>query len=172
VCWTEAPSSLSALRRQRDRWQRGLIQVLWRYRGMMGRRRYGTVGMFALPYFWAFEALGPIIEVTGYVVITLSTAFGWLAPALAFTFFGISVALGIAFSLGALLVEERAFQRYRRWRCFTRLVLAAGIENLGYRQWYALIRVRATWSQLRGREQQWGEMPRAGFTPASAPSKS
>jgi cellulose synthase/poly-beta-1,6-N-acetylglucosamine synthase-like glycosyltransferase len=172
VCWTEAPSSLSSLRSQRDRWQRGLIQVLWRYRAMMGRRRYGTVGTFALPYFWAFEALGPIIEVAGYVVITISTAFGWLAPALAFTFFGISVALGIAFSLGALLVEERAFQRYRRWRCFARLVLAAGIENLGYRQWYALIRVRATWSQLRGREQQWGEMTRAGFTPASAPSKS
>jgi hypothetical protein len=80
--------------------------------------------------------------------------------------------LGIAFSFGALLVEERPFQRYRRWRCFGRLVLAAAIENLGYRQWYALIRVRATWSQLRGREQRWGEMSRAGFSPASAPSKS
>jgi hypothetical protein len=50
--------------------------------------------------------------------------------------------------------------------------MAAGLENLGYRQWYALIRVRATWSQLRGREQRWGEMTRAGFSPANAPSKS
>ena len=52
------------------------------------------------------------------------------------------------------------------------LVLAAAVENLGYRQWYALIRVRATWAQLRGRELRWGEMARAGFSPASAPSKS
>jgi cellulose synthase/poly-beta-1,6-N-acetylglucosamine synthase-like glycosyltransferase len=170
VCWTEAPSSLAALRSQRNRWQRGLLQVLWRYRDMIGRRRYGSVGVFALPYFMAFEAAGPLIEVTGYVVILTSLAFGWLPMSLALAFFGVAVALGIAFSFGALLVEERAFQRYRRWRCFARLVLAAAIENLGYRQWYALIRVHATWSQLRGREQRWGEMARSGFSPADARS--
>ena len=172
VCWTEAPSSLHALRTQRERWQRGLLQVLWRYRDMLGRPRYGSVGMFAIPYFVAFEAIGPLVEVTGYAVITLSLIFGWLPVWLALAFFGVAVVLGIAFSFGALLVEERAFQRYRRWRCFGRLVLAAAIENLGYRQWYALIRVRATWAQLRGREQRWGEMARSGFSPASAPSKS
>jgi cellulose synthase/poly-beta-1,6-N-acetylglucosamine synthase-like glycosyltransferase len=172
VCWTEAPASLATLKSQRNRWQRGLLQMLWQYRGMIGHRRYGSVGMFALPYFVAFEALGPVIEVTGYAVITLSLLFGWLSTVMAVAFFGVAVALGIAFSLGALLVEERAFQRYRRWRCFGRLVLAAGIENLGYRQWYALVRTHATWSQLRGRPLQWGEMARAGFASANAPAKS
>lgn len=172
VCWTEAPGSLSALKSQRCRWQRGLLEVLWRYRGMVGRPRYGSVGMFALPYFAAFEALGPVVEVTGYAVVLLSLALGWLSTAMAVAFFGVAVVLGIAFSFGALLVEERAFQRYRRWRCFGRLVLAAGLENLGYRQWYALIRMRASWSQMRGRPQRWGEMARSGFTPANAPSKS
>ena len=172
VCWTEAPDSLPALRSQRNRWQRGLIQLLWKYRGMIGRRRYGSVGTLALPYFVAFEALGPLIEVTGYLAITLSLAFGWLSTAMAVAFFGVAVALGIAFSFGALLVEERAFQRYRRWRCFGRLVLAAGIENLGYRQWYALIRVHACWEQFRRRPQEWGEMSRSGFSSATAPTKS
>jgi hypothetical protein len=74
----------------------------------------------------------------------------------------------MALSFGALLVEERAFQRYRSWRCFGRLVLAAGIENLGYRQWYALIRVHASWRQLKRRPQSWGDMARSGFSPASA----
>ena len=172
VCWTEAPSSLAALRTQRDRWQRGLLQMLWDYRGMVGRRRYGAVGMFGLPYFVLFEALGPVIEVAGYFVVTASLTFGWIPPSMAIVFFGVSVALGIAFSFGALLVEERAFQRYRDWRCFGRLVMAAGLENLGYRQWYALLRVRASWSHLRRTPVTWGEMTRAGFTPASAPSKS
>jgi cellulose synthase/poly-beta-1,6-N-acetylglucosamine synthase-like glycosyltransferase len=169
VCWTEAPDTLRDLGSQRDRWQRGLLEVLWRYRGMVGRRRYGSVGLFALPYFAAFEAIGPVVEVTGYAVILLSLAFGWLSMTMAIAFFGVAVVLGIAFSFGALLVEERAFQRYRRWRCFGRLVLAAAMENLGYRQWYALIRTRATWSQLRKRPQHWGEMTRSGFSPASAP---
>jgi cellulose synthase/poly-beta-1,6-N-acetylglucosamine synthase-like glycosyltransferase len=172
VCWTEAPGSLGALKSQRNRWQRGLLQMLWQYRAMIGRRRYGSVGMMALPYFVAFEALGPLIEVTGYVAITVSLAFGWLGTAMAIAFAGVAVVLGIAFSFGALLVEERAFQRYRRWRCFGRLVLAAAVENLGYRQWYALVRVYASWQQLRGRPLRWGEMARSGFTPASAPSKS
>jgi hypothetical protein len=139
---------------------------------MIGRRRYGSVGLFALPYFAAFEALGPIIEVSGYAVIAVSLVMGWLSTAMAVAFFGVAVALGIAFSFGALLVEERAFQRYRSWRCFGRLVLAAGIENLGYRQWYALIRVHASWAQFRGRPLRWEEMARSGFSPASAPSKS
>ena len=168
VCWTEAPSSLATLQSQRNRWQRGLLQMLSQYRGMVGHRRYGSVGMFALPYFLAFEALGPVIEVTGYAVITLSLALGWLSTAMAIAFSAVAVALGMAFSLGALLVEERAFQRYRRWRCFGRLVLAAGIENLGYRQWYALVRTRATWMHLRRRPLRWGEMARAGFATAKS----
>jgi cellulose synthase/poly-beta-1,6-N-acetylglucosamine synthase-like glycosyltransferase len=172
VCWTEAPASLRTLKLQRNRWQRGLLQLLWDYRSMVGRRRYGSVGMFALPYFAAFEAIGPLVEVAGYLVIAVSLAFGWLSTAMAVAFFGVAVALGIAFSFGALLVEERAFQRYRRWRCFGRLVLSAGIENLGYRQWYALVRVHASWQHVRGRPLRWGEMARVGFSPASAPSKS
>jgi hypothetical protein len=169
VCWTEAPSSLKALSSQRDRWQRGLLQMLWDYRGMVGRRRYGAVGTFGLPYFVLFEALGPIIEAAGYVVVTTSLVFGWIPAEMAIVFFGVSVALGIAFSFGALLVEERAFQRYRDWGCFGRLVLAAGLENLGYRQWYALVRVRASWKHLRRTPVTWGEMTRAGFSPASGP---
>jgi cellulose synthase/poly-beta-1,6-N-acetylglucosamine synthase-like glycosyltransferase len=42
VCWTEAPSSLAALRSQRNRWQRGLLQVLWRYRQAPVRVRRGV----------------------------------------------------------------------------------------------------------------------------------
>lgn len=125
VCWTEAPGSLRQLRSQRNRWQRGLLELLWNHRGMIGRRRYGSVGMFALPYFTAFEALGPIIEVAGYFVMAVSFALGWLPLAMALAFFAVAVVLGIAFSFGALLIEERAFQRYRRWRCFARLVFAA-----------------------------------------------
>ena len=45
VCWTEAPESLSVLRRQRNRWQRGLAEILWFHRSMVGRGRYGLVGL-------------------------------------------------------------------------------------------------------------------------------
>src|ERR671914_633920 len=69
VCWTEAPASLRTLKSQRNRWQRGLLQLLWDYRAMIGRRRYGSVGMLALPYFAAFEAVGPLIEGARHPVV-------------------------------------------------------------------------------------------------------
>ncbi len=62
VAWTEAPEKLSQLAVQRDRWQRGLAQVIARNRSMIGRRRYGIPDMVALPYFVAFELLGPVVE--------------------------------------------------------------------------------------------------------------
>src|SRR6267378_4179604 len=35
MCWTEAPSDLKSLGRQRARWQKGLLQVLWDNRDML-----------------------------------------------------------------------------------------------------------------------------------------
>ena len=57
----------AVLRRQRDRWQRGLVQMLGATAACLNPR-YGVVGMMAMPYFLLFEALGPVIEVSGYVV--------------------------------------------------------------------------------------------------------
>jgi cellulose synthase/poly-beta-1,6-N-acetylglucosamine synthase-like glycosyltransferase len=163
VCWTEAPDSFSVLARQRERWHRGLMQVLWRHRGMIGRPRYGAVGLIAFPYFVIFEALGPLVEVLGYLCFALSLGLGWASATSAAAFFCVAIALGTAFSLGSLLVEERAFQRYRGWRCFARLIFAAILENVFYRQWYAVVRVWACVAMVLGQPLAWGEMTRAGF---------
>ena len=91
ICWTEAPSSLAVLTRQRDRWQRGLLEMLWKHRAMLGRRRYGVVGAVAMPYFALFEAVGPLIEVGGYLVFALSLALGAVSWDLALFFLVLAV---------------------------------------------------------------------------------
>jgi cellulose synthase/poly-beta-1,6-N-acetylglucosamine synthase-like glycosyltransferase len=162
ICWTEAPSSLKVLTSQRDRWQRGLMEAMWCHRKMIGRRRYGLIGLFGMPYLLLFETLGPLIELLGYAVITLALVLGWVQPPLALAFFALAFSSGLIFSLGALRVEERAFQRYRRWRCLGRLLLAAVIENFGYRQFLTCVRVRALFrSRRRG---HWGDVRRVGYT--------
>lgn len=50
MCWTEVPSDFRSLARQRARWQKGLLDVLWPNRDMLFRARYGRIGSFALPY--------------------------------------------------------------------------------------------------------------------------
>ena len=163
ICWTEVPTSLRVLTRQRDRWQRGLLEMLWRHRSMLGRPRYGTVGLVAIPYFLLFEALGPLVEVGGFLSFGLSIAFGLVSWPVAAMFLSLAVGMGFVISFMTLLMEERAFRRYPSWTCLARLVAVSFAENLGYRQYMALVRARAWWTVFCGGG--WGEMTRAGFAP-------
>jgi cellulose synthase/poly-beta-1,6-N-acetylglucosamine synthase-like glycosyltransferase len=164
ICWTEAPESLRILTHQRDRWQRGLMEMLYLHRGMLGRRRYGLVGMLALPYFMLFEAFGPTLEVIGYVVFATIVVLGWISWPLAFAFLGLSLTFGLVISFATLLMEQRAFSRYPSWRDLGKLVGVAIVENFGYRQMMGLVRARAIWTMWRRRGQnKWGEMSRVGF---------
>ena len=78
VCWTEVPETWGVLIRQRSRWHRGLLQTLWMYRSMFMRRKYGTLGTVAMPWFLVFELLGPVVEVLGYISIPLAWWLGIL----------------------------------------------------------------------------------------------
>jgi cellulose synthase/poly-beta-1,6-N-acetylglucosamine synthase-like glycosyltransferase len=166
ICWTEAPASFKTFISQRDRWQRGLIEMMVRHRGMIGRRRYGGVGLVAIPYFILFELLGPVIEVLGYLGCVAAISVGAISVQFALALLGFAVLFGLVISFSVLLMEERAFRRYPDWRDLRRLVIAAFVENLGYRQLNSLIRVRAYWTLWRSKG--WGEMTRVGLETAKA----
>jgi cellulose synthase/poly-beta-1,6-N-acetylglucosamine synthase-like glycosyltransferase len=161
ICWTQAPGSLRTLVRQRDRWQRGLIEMIARHRRMIANPAYGRIGLLAMPYFLVFEMLGPTIEVMGYAAFIASVALGIAPLGYALAFLALAITFGMLLSLITLLIEERAFQRYPGWRCLIRLSLSALAENIVYRQALALIRVRAWWTLSR--HHGWGRMERAGF---------
>jgi cellulose synthase/poly-beta-1,6-N-acetylglucosamine synthase-like glycosyltransferase len=166
ICWTEAPADLKTFVGQRDRWQRGLIEMMARHKGMLGRKRYGGVGMVALPYFIFFELIGPVLEVFGWGACIAGVAVGAISWPFALAIVGFSISLGLMVSFAVLLMEERAFRRYPDWKDLRRLVVAAFVENLGYRQFNTLIRVRAWYTLFRS--EGWGEMTRVGLEQAEA----
>ncbi len=165
VCWTEAPESMKILRNQRNRWQRGTLQVLGYHRKMILNPRYGMVGLFAMPYYLIFEALGPILELSGFVVTILALALGLLDWRFAQLLFLAAIAYGAVISVGSVLLEELSFRRYPRVSDLLTLALVGIAENFGYRQ-------LTTWWRLRGivdyfrKKQGWGTMIRKGFTGA------
>src|SRR5260370_29061791 len=67
MCRTEVPSDLKSLGRQRARWQKELLDVLWSSRDMLFRPRYGRIGWFAPPYLWLFYVPAPRIGTLGMV---------------------------------------------------------------------------------------------------------
>lgn len=163
ICWTEAPSSWRSLIRQRDRWQRGLIQMLFQHRRMLLNPRYGRIGLLALPYFLLFEMLGPTIEVLGYAAFATTIALGIAPLSYSLAFLALALLVGLLFSVSALLAEERSYERYPCWRDLRRLAVSAIAENFGYRQLLVLVRFRSWWTLAR--KAGWGSMERTGFGP-------
>lgn len=161
VCWTEAPERLRDLRGQRVRWHIGLLEVLGRHRAMMLNPRYGLVGMASLPFTLAFEALGPLIEGFGYLVIAVSLLMGWLNVPAALAFVAVSLLCGVLLSVASLLVEEVGFRRYPRKRDLAQLIGWAILENFGYRQIMTWWRVKATVLTVIGRKPGWGTIERS-----------
>ncbi len=162
VAWTEAPESLRVLGRQRDRWQRGLVEATTRHARMLFNPRYGRTGMLAFPYFFFLEMLGPVIEVLGYASFALTLASGRASMPYVLAFLSLAVVFGIALSIAAVGLEELSFRRYPRVRHLLTLFWLAVAENLGYRQINAFWRIRGVVSKLRGAT-GWGTMERKGF---------
>ena len=165
VAWTETPTGFKELGRQRERWQRGFTDVLWRHRGAILRPRYGVLGMVVLPAFVLFEWMAPIIEAIGIVLVVVGVLLGELSPVFAILFFSLACGFGILLSMLALMLEELSFRRYGRARDRALLVVWAVLENLGYRQLTVWWRLRGIASYLRGKK-SWGKMHRKGFNSA------
>jgi len=134
VCWTECPSNLQMLARQRRRWQLGLCQTLWKNSDMLFKRAYGVVGMLSFPFQLYLEALGSGVEFLGYFMIPLALMFGMVPPKLWLLFVALALAYGSFLSVGAVLLEELTYRRYPTFRDLTTLLLFAFLENIGYRQ--------------------------------------
>ena len=163
VCWTEAPESTATLKRQRNRWQRGTMQVLGFHWRMLFNPRYGAVGLVALPYYLVFEALAPVAELMGYALTAAGVAFGLLDFVFAELLFLAAVVYGTLISLLSIVLEELAFRRYPRALDLVKLAALGIVENFGYRQltiWWRFIGVV---DYLRGK-QTWGVMTRKGFS--------
>ncbi|MGM0505962.1 MAG: glycosyltransferase family 2 protein [Bacteroidota bacterium] len=159
VCWTEVPEDLGSLGRQRNRWQRGLADTLWRHRDMMFNRTYGRLGWFAMPYFALYELLSPVIEIVGLILTVVAWAMGWISWGYFALFMASTLLLGIILSTLAVLLEELTMQRYKRTRDVLKLIAYAFVEQIGYRQLHLWWRFKGLIDFLKG-DKSWGKMVR------------
>ena len=171
VCWTEAPEKYGQLARQRDRWQRGLLEAMTGNIRMLFNPRYGVIGLFAMPYFFFFEMLGPPVELLGYAAVILALALSMVDFAFFYLFIAIAFLYSMITSLFSVYLEGLAFQRYPRIPSLLKLAAFAIIENIGYRQVNAWWRSKA-FITVFTRRKKWGAMERRGYVePEEKPEK-
>jgi len=162
IAWTEVPERRKQLSRQRRRWYRGMIETLWIHRDMIGRRKYGRIGTYALPFFFIAELLGRLVEGLGYALLIPFFVFGLTAPYVFFIFFLMTAVFGVLLSWFGIYSEVSTYRRYGGVYETVVLLWYGALENFGYRQWKAFVAWRALFEYVRGVD-SWGLIDRSGF---------
>ncbi|NCC55566.1 MAG: glycosyltransferase family 2 protein, partial [Erysipelotrichia bacterium] len=160
-CYTELPSDFKTLLKQRNRWHRGLLDILSYHRKMIFDYRYKQPGMIGFPYFMIFEMMGPFIEVMGYLALVIGFMIGILNIEIFLLLFSVTIGLGMMISLFSLYIAEKDMKFYSMKETMV-LIMIAILENFGYRQMISLHRVISTFSALRD-SGSWGTQKRQGF---------
>jgi cellulose synthase/poly-beta-1,6-N-acetylglucosamine synthase-like glycosyltransferase/peptidoglycan/xylan/chitin deacetylase (PgdA/CDA1 family) len=150
--WTEAPSTLSALWRQRYRWSFGTMQAVFKHKGAIVSRdpRQRRIGRRALPYMLLFQIALPIVA----PLIDLFSLYGLL-------FTGAVHALIIwgAFNLLQLAIAVYAFRLDREPM---RPLWALPLQQFVYRQLMYLVIIESSVSAIQGARSGWKHVPRTG----------
>lgn len=99
ICWTQAPTILSDLIKQRKRWYTGLVQCMFKYKEMFCNYHYGFLSFISFFYYLFFELLAPFIEVFGLISSIFALSFGLLNVPFMIIFYLLYTLFGCIMSL-------------------------------------------------------------------------
>ncbi|MGK5695317.1 bifunctional polysaccharide deacetylase/glycosyltransferase family 2 protein [Streptomyces sp. URMC 128] len=155
IAWTEVPTSLKQLWRQRYRWCYGTLQAMWKHRGAV--LEVGTAGRFArrgLTYLMLFQVVLPLMA----PVVDLFAVYGLL-----FTDAAQALGVWIAFLVIQLLCAGYAL-RLDRERL--RALWSMPFQLFVYRQLMYLVVIQSVFALLGGTRLKWHRMQRSGTAAA------
>jgi cellulose synthase/poly-beta-1,6-N-acetylglucosamine synthase-like glycosyltransferase len=172
LCWTEVPDNSVFLRKQRNRWHRGLAETLTIHSKMIFNPNYKLIGAFALPYFLLFELLAPIIKVFTLFFIILAMVTGniyqqWLLLTLLFT----TIISTLITSIGSVLIEQwsmkkqlssREALRYKSTLDWLRLVIVSVFGDFIYVPFRILAQLEGL-KDFINKKNDWYKFERSGF---------
>ena len=161
VCWTQVPEQLASLSGQRRRWAKGNFANIFRYVGMVGKVRYGAVGLFGIPYLGFVEVLGPYLGLLGTIGIGYLILVGSQTVVILLWLLVAAVCFDYLLAIGSLALDMSSFKMLSRVQLF-RLALSA----ISLSTWYFYLTI--VW-RIRGhvefftRRHSWNEMVRTAW---------
>lgn len=162
-CWTEGPSNIKMLYRQRTRWGRGLIQLMWEHRRLLFNRKYKRLGLISMPYTFLFEFLAPIIETVGLgmtVYLAFTGGISW------FSFFVTFLAIyAFSYMLSTLVVfyDYILGSSYTSRMSYLKLLLAAAFEPIIYHPLIVISSLVGYFRYITRQKAVWVSMERTGM---------
>ena len=162
-CWTEGPSNVKMLYRQRTRWGRGLIQLMWEHRRLLFNRKYKRLGLISMPYPFLFEFLAPIIETVGLgmtVYLAFTGGISW------FSFFVTFLAIYVfSYMLSTFVVfyDYILGSSYTSRMSYLKLLLAAAFEPIIYHPLIVISSLVGYYRYITRQKAVWVSMERTGM---------
>jgi cellulose synthase/poly-beta-1,6-N-acetylglucosamine synthase-like glycosyltransferase/peptidoglycan/xylan/chitin deacetylase (PgdA/CDA1 family) len=162
IAWTEAPSSLRQLWKQRYRWSYGTMQSMWKHRrAVIERGDSGRFGRLCLTYLTLFQVLLPVVA----PAIDVSSLYGvmFLNPVhVAAFWFGFLALQAVAGGYALRIDGERL-----------RALWVLPFQQVVYRQLMYLVTIQSVFAALLGTRQRWQAIRRTGvFADEGAPTES
>ncbi|MGW5422663.1 bifunctional polysaccharide deacetylase/glycosyltransferase family 2 protein [Streptomyces sp. NPDC003943] len=151
IAWTEAPSTVRQLWKQRYRWCYGTLQAMWKHRrAVVERGQSGKLGRRGLLYLLLFQTvlplLAPLVDVFALYGLFFQDAGQAVGVWLAFT------AVQVATAVYALRLDRERFEP----------IWTLPLQIFVYRQLMYLVVVQSVVTALLGNRLRWHRMQRTG----------
>ena len=144
ISYTEVPSTIKGLYRQRARWNRGNFQTLMKHRDIITTARYGMVQKFGYPITLLTFLIPPLLDI-GVTVLAVFAFVGgtWILIIIPFVLF---ILLQFLLSAIAILLDGR-----EEWR----LMLYSPFAIIGYKQIISFIIIKSIFDVILRKDLKW-----------------
>ncbi len=136
IVYTQAPSDLKNLFKQRIRWDRGTFQTFVKHKNILSYPRYGLLSSFSFPIILLLFVAGPLIDIQFLALIIWSfSSISWnIIPLIIGGFFAVPILIALI----ALVLDKVD------WK----ISIYAPLMIFGYRQVLATIRIKSIFDIL------------------------
>ena len=166
LAYTEAPTNANGLMRQRFRWSFGILQAVYKHRGVMARK--GALGWVALPNIVIFQILLPLVSPLIDIMFAVGTIWyliqkhfhpdstdpGSFHKLVAF-FFAFLVIDFLASAIAFALERRRPDDKEDPW-----LLSQVWLQRFAYRQLFSIVLFKTLKRALEGRKFAWDKLER------------
>jgi cellulose synthase/poly-beta-1,6-N-acetylglucosamine synthase-like glycosyltransferase/spore germination protein YaaH/peptidoglycan/xylan/chitin deacetylase (PgdA/CDA1 family) len=166
LAYTEAPVNANGLMRQRFRWSFGILQAVYKHRGVFARK--GVLGWVALPNIVIFQILLPLVSPLIDIMFAVATIWYFIQKRfhpdstdpesfhkIVLFFFAFLVIDFLASAIAFALERRRPDDKEDVW-----LLSQVWLQRFAYRQLFAVVLFKTLKRALEGRKFAWDKLER------------
>lgn len=159
ICWSQCPSSIKDLKKQRRRWFIGLFQCLKKHNRIFMSPEFGVIGYVSYLYYLLYELLSPFIELFGIITMVLAYMVNLINVPFMIMFFLIYALYGAVLTITAFFARIYTQNIKLSFLDVIKSIYLCLVESLFFRFIQAFTRMTALF-HYKKKKNVWGQIQR------------